>query len=122
HSFPIDLPVRTLPNSPSVSPNQSSKVNCITSNLKQKQHITKSNDEFRPKYGIHVFHHSDGGIDHNCGPSTSNSVHSIPIPRQGIVNDLLSKFDVERTSRQENIVNDSTNLNDSTNEIVCYIF
>ncbi|CAG8785464.1 15368_t:CDS:2, partial [Racocetra persica] len=114
-SFPINLPVRTPPYSPSVSPRQSSNSNCIIPNFEQK-HITKSNDELGPKKGLHILHSSDGNINHNRGPSASNSVHDISILRQGHVNNLLSKFDAVRTSKQENIVNNSTHVNEPTKE------
>ncbi|CAG8485574.1 26796_t:CDS:2 [Dentiscutata erythropus] len=114
HSFPINLPVRTPPYSPSVSPKQTPNVNYIIPNFEQK-HITKSNDELGPKKGAHVYHNSDGGINHNRGPLTSNSVHSVP--RQGHVNNLLSKFDAGRTSKQEKVVDNFTHVNESTKEI-----
>ncbi|CAG8473229.1 46095_t:CDS:2 [Gigaspora margarita] len=97
-SFPINLPVRTPPYSPSVSPRQTPNVNHIIPNFEQK-HITKSNDELGLKRGAHV-----------------NNEQTVP--KQGHVNSLLSKFDVGRTSKQENIVDNFTHVNESTKEIV----
>ncbi|CAG8702660.1 8549_t:CDS:2, partial [Cetraspora pellucida] len=116
-SFPINLPVRTPPYSPSVSPRQVSNSNCIIPNFEQQKHITKSNDELGPKKGIHVLHPSDGNINHNRGPSASNSVHNISPLKQGHVNNLLSRFDAGRSSKQEDLVNNSTHVNEPTKEI-----
>ncbi|CAG8678467.1 24168_t:CDS:2 [Cetraspora pellucida] len=116
-SFPINLPVRTPPYSPSVSPRQASNSNCIIPNFEQQKLITKSNYELGPKKGIHVLHPSDGNINHNRGPSASNSVHNISPLKQGHVNNLLSRFDAGRSSKQEDIVNNSIHVNEPTKEI-----